>query len=168
MKYKMKWNINLYIGLKHIEPFIEDAVEAMVKDGIREAVSIVLAPHFSTFSIKSYNGRAKEAAEKLGSTLNITSVEAWYDEPKFIEYWKQAILAEFDEMTEEESEKACVIVSNHSLPEKIKNLGDPYEEQFIETARLIFKKKRGFKILKLDGNLQDKLLNRGLVQMFKI
>ena len=38
----------------------------MVKDGITEAVSIVLAPHFSTFSIKSYNGRAKEAAEKLG------------------------------------------------------------------------------------------------------
>ena len=130
----------LYIGLKHIEPFIEDAVEEMVKDGIREAVSIVLAPHFSTFSIKSYNGRAKEAAEKLGGTLNITSVEAWYDEPKFIEYWSQAILAEFDKMTEEEREKACVIVSNHSLPEKIKNLGDPYEEQLIETARLIQEK----------------------------
>ncbi len=51
----------LFIGLKHIEPFVEDAVEAMVKEGITEAVSIVLAPHFSTFSIKSYNGRAKEA-----------------------------------------------------------------------------------------------------------
>ena len=40
----------LYIGLKHIEPFIEDAVEAMHKDGITEAIAIVLAPHFSTFS----------------------------------------------------------------------------------------------------------------------
>lgn len=36
----------LYIGLKHIEPFVEDAVEAMAKDGIKEAVSIVLAPHY--------------------------------------------------------------------------------------------------------------------------
>ena len=43
-------------------------------------------------------------------------------------------------MTEEEREKACVIVSNHSLPEKIKQLGDPYEEQLIETARLIQEK----------------------------
>lgn len=127
----------LYIGLKHIEPFIEDAVEAMVKDGITEAVSIVLAPHFSTFSIKSYNGRAKETADKLGATLKITSVEAWYDEPKFIEYWKQAINSAFAEMSEEEREKACLIVSNHSLPEKIKLAGDPYEEQLIETARLI-------------------------------
>jgi ferrochelatase len=29
-----------YIGLKHIEPFIEDAVQEMHKDGITEAVSI--------------------------------------------------------------------------------------------------------------------------------
>lgn len=127
----------LYIGLKHIEPFIEDAVEQMVKDGIEEAVSIVLAPHFSTFSIKTYNGRAKEAIEKLGSDMKLTSVEAWYNEPKFIEYWKQAINAIFDNMSDEERQKACLIVSNHSLPEKIKQLGDPYEEQLIETARLI-------------------------------
>lgn len=127
----------LYIGLKHIEPFVEDAVEAMVKDGITEAVSIVLAPHFSTFSIKSYNGRAEEAAEKAGGTLTITSVEAWYDEPKFIEYWKQVINEAFADMSDEERETACLIVSAHSLPEKIKSMGDPYEEQLIETARLI-------------------------------
>lgn len=127
----------LYIGLKHIDPFIEDAVEQMVNDGIQEAVSIVLAPHFSTFSIKSYNGRAQEAADKLGSSLKIISVEAWYDEPKFIEYWKQAVNSAFEEMSEEEREKACLIVSNHSLPEKIKQAGDPYEDQLIETARLI-------------------------------
>ena len=126
-----------YLGLKHIEPFVEDAVEAMVKEGITEAVSIVLAPHFSTFSIKSYNGRAKEAAEKLGGTLNITSVEAWYDEPKFIEFWKDAVNGELAKMSEEERANACLIVSNHSLPEKIKLAGDPYEEQLIETARLI-------------------------------
>ncbi|MBM7666658.1 ferrochelatase [Solibacillus kalamii] len=127
----------VFIGLKHIEPFVEDAVEAMVKEGITEAVSIVLAPHFSTFSIKSYNGRAKEAAEKLGGTLNITSVEAWYDEPKFIEFWKDAVNGELAKMTEEERANACLIVSNHSLPEKIKLAGDPYEEQLVKTARLI-------------------------------
>ena len=127
----------LYIGLKHIDPFIEDAVEAMINDGIEEAVSIVLAPHFSTFSIKSYNGRAQETIEKLGSNLQLTSVESWYYEPKFIEYWKQTVNDAFADMSEEEREKACLIVSNHSLPEKIKEAGDPYEEQLIETARLI-------------------------------
>lgn len=127
----------VFIGLKHIEPFVEDAVEAMVNEGITEAVSIVLAPHFSTFSVKSYNGRAQEAAEKLGGTLKITSVEAWYDEPKFIEFWKQAVNGELAKMTEEERTNCCLIVSNHSLPEKIKLAGDPYEQQLVDTARLI-------------------------------
>ena len=127
----------LFIGLKHIEPFVEDAVEAMVNEGITEAVSIVLAPHFSTFSIKSYNGRAQAHIEKLGANLTLTSVESWYAQPKFIEFWKQAVNGELEKMTEEERANACLIVSNHSLPEKIKLAGDPYEEQLIETARLI-------------------------------
>ena len=55
-----------YLGLKHIEPFVEDAVVQMKEDGIEEAVSIVLAPHFSTFSVKSYNGRALEKAKEIG------------------------------------------------------------------------------------------------------
>lgn len=128
----------LYIGLKHIEPFLEDAVAEMHKDGITEAVSMVLAPHFSTFSIKSYNGRIQEEAEKLGN-LKITSVESWYDEPKFIQYWRDKVGVAFAEMSEEQREKACLIVSAHSLPEKIKELGDPYPEQLQETADLIAK-----------------------------
>ncbi|PFG11896.1 ferrochelatase [Bacillus sp. es.036] len=126
----------LYIGLKHIEPFVEDAVQEMHNDGIEEAVSIVLAPHFSTFSIKSYNGRAKQEAEKIGGPV-IHSVESWYDEPKFISYWAKRIKAIFDDMSDQEREKAVLIVSAHSLPEKIIANGDPYPDQLKETADLI-------------------------------
>ncbi|MBU8855030.1 ferrochelatase [Priestia megaterium] len=125
-----------YLGLKHIEPFVEDAVEAMHKDGIKEAVSIVLAPHFSTFSVKSYNGRAKETAEKLGGPI-IHSVESWYNEPKFIQYWATRVKQTFDLIEEEKRKKAVLIVSAHSLPEKIIAAGDPYPNQLQETADLI-------------------------------
>lgn len=126
----------MYIGLKHIEPFIEDAVKSMHEDGITEAVSIVLAPHFSTFSIKSYNGRAQEEAEKLGGP-KIVSIESWYKEPKFISYWAKKVRNTFQKMQESEKEKAMLIVSAHSLPEKIVQLGDPYLQQVQETADLI-------------------------------
>lgn len=125
-----------YIGLKHIEPFIEDAVREMHKDGITEAVSIVLAPHFSTFSVQSYNKRAKDEAEKLGE-LSITSINSWYDEPKFIAYWADQVRKIYDEMPSEERENAVLIVSAHSLPEKIVEMGDPYPEQLKESAKLI-------------------------------
>lgn len=126
----------MYIGLKHFEPFIEDAVKEMHEDGITEAVSLVLAPHFSTFSIKSYNGRAQEEAEKLGG-LKIVSVESWYKEPKFINYWATKVRNIFNQMTETEKDQAMLIVSAHSLPEKIVQLGDPYPQQIQETAELI-------------------------------
>ncbi|CAM3778176.1 ferrochelatase [Mesobacillus thioparans] len=128
----------MYLGLKHIEPFIEDAVKKMNNDGIEEAVSIVLAPHFSTFSVKSYNGRAKEEAAKLGGP-EIVSVESWYDEPKFIKYWSDRVAKAFAEMPADEKEKSVLIVSAHSLPEKILQMGDPYPEQLKETADLIAK-----------------------------
>lgn len=125
-----------YIGLKHIEPFIEDAVQKMHDDGIEEAVSIVLAPHFSTFSVKSYNGRAQEKAAELGGP-EITSIESWYKEPKFIDYWVRKVKEVYDNMPADEREAACLIVSAHSLPEKILQFQDPYPRQLQETADLI-------------------------------
>ncbi|MEH7354786.1 ferrochelatase [Neobacillus drentensis] len=126
----------MYLGLKHIAPFIEDAVKKMHEDGIKEAVSIVLAPHFSTFSVQSYNGRAVEEAEKLGG-LKIRTIESWYQEPKFIGYWADKVRQIFDQMPQEEREQAVLIVSAHSLPEKILQFGDPYPSQLQETADLI-------------------------------
>ncbi|MFG6120449.1 ferrochelatase [Thalassobacillus sp. B23F22_16] len=125
----------LYLGLKHIEPFVEDAVAQMAEDGIKEAVSLVLAPHYSTFSVKSYNGRAQEEAANHG--LTIKSVESWYDEPGFIDFWKEQIDSVYNKMDETEKQKACLIVSAHSLPEKILQGGDPYPDQLKKTADLI-------------------------------
>lgn len=125
-----------YLGLKHISPFIEDAVEKMKQDGIKEAISLVLAPHYSTYSVKEYNGRAKEHAVAIGGP-KIRSIESWYLEPGFISYWVGVIQEAFAAMSAVEREKAVVIFSAHSLPEKILQSGDPYPQQLEETAKLI-------------------------------
>ncbi|MED1792573.1 ferrochelatase [Brevibacillus nitrificans] len=128
-----------YLGLKHITPFIEDAVEQMKQDGITEAVSLVLAPHYSSYSVKEYNGRAKEHAEAINGP-EIHSIESWYLEPGFIDYWVKAINDTFAQMPTEHREKVVVIFSAHSLPEKILKAGDPYPRQLEETAKLIAEK----------------------------
>ncbi|MCE7793736.1 ferrochelatase [Salipaludibacillus sp. CUR1] len=128
-----------YQGLKHIDPFVEDAVHSMKEDGISEAVSIVLAPHYSSYSVKSYNGRAKEEAESINGP-SIKSVESWYNEPEFIDYWAKEIRKTRETMSEEEKNHHVVIFSAHSLPEKILKNGDPYPDQLKETAELIAEK----------------------------
>ncbi|ELA3157854.1 ferrochelatase [Listeria monocytogenes] len=128
-----------YIGLKHIEPFIEDAVEAMHKDGIEEAISIVLAPHYSSFSVEAYNRRAKDAADKLGGP-SIKAINDWYKQPKFIQMWADRINETAKQIPADELLDTVLIVSAHSLPEKIKQHNDPYPDQLQETADFIFEK----------------------------
>lgn len=125
-----------YLGLKHISPFIEDAVDRMKQDGITEAISLVLAPHYSSYSVKEYNGRAKEHSAAVNGPV-IHSIDSWYLEPGFIGYWVKAIHDTFAAMPPEDREKAVVIFSAHSLPEKILKSGDPYPQQLEETAKLI-------------------------------
>lgn len=129
-----EYEFTCYLGLKHIAPFIEDAVEEMKRDGIEHAISIVLAPHYSTFSIKAYNERAIRFSEEIGGPA-IEPIEQWYDEPKFISYWANQIKEAVTNIADKE--KAVVIFSAHSLPEKIIATGDPYVEQLQRTADLI-------------------------------
>lgn len=124
-----------YIGLKHIEPFIEDAVQEMKNDGVEEAISIILAPHYSSFSVKEYNGRALKKTEEIGGPT-IQTIDSWYDEPTFIEMWAERI--NDVAIPKEELDQTVLVVSAHSLPEKIKEHGDPYPDQLAETAKLIF------------------------------
>lgn len=132
-------DFEVYIGLKHIEPYIEDAIQKMHADGITEAISIVLAPHYSSFSVEDYNKRARLEAEKVGD-LTIHPINQWYQNPGFIQMWADRINTIAKEIPESELEDTVLIVSAHSLPEKIKLAGDPYPEQLQDTANLIFEK----------------------------
>lgn len=125
-----------YLGYKHIDPFIEDAVSAMHRDGIETAVALVLAPHYSTFSVKSYHERAQKQAEALGGPA-LLSIHSWYDQPKFVRYWAEQIQKTMAHIPKEEHDKTVVIFSAHSLPEKIIRLNDPYPQQLEATAQLI-------------------------------
>jgi len=131
-----KVEFKMYLGLKHIEPFIEDAVDQMKKDGITKAVSIVLAPHYSTFSVKSYNERATNHSSKIDGPA-IIHVDDWYKEERFIQYWVREVEQILEPMNEEQRKKTVFIFSAHSLPEKILTYGDPYPEQLKQTAELV-------------------------------
>ncbi|WP_026677016.1 ferrochelatase [Fictibacillus gelatini] len=126
-----------YLGFKHASPFIEDAVKQMKDDGIEEAISIILAPHYSIYSLKAYNDRVKIFTEKINGPI-IYPIDSWYDEPKFISFWAKQIKKTM--VSVEDLSKVVVIFSAHSLPEKIILNKDPYPEQLIRTAEMIAQK----------------------------
>jgi ferrochelatase len=121
-------------GLKHAPPFIEDGVEHMYKAGIRRAVGVVLAPHYSVMSVGGYLQRAEAKAKSLG--LGMAFVKSYHNHPLLIEAQAERVrnrLAEFSAGEED----ILVLFSAHSLPAKILEMGDPYVDQLLETSRLV-------------------------------
>lgn len=122
-----------YQGLKHARPYIEDGVTAMFEDGIRSAIGIVLAPHYSVMSVGGYIKRAREKADELG--LEMTFVESYHLHPKLIEALVDRVKSALDGF--DRSQPVKVLFSAHSLPEKIREMKDPYESQLNETSAAV-------------------------------
>lgn len=129
-----------YQGLKHASPLIEDGVEQMVKDGIKEAIGIVLAPHYSVMSVGTYIKRAQAKADEAG--LSISFVESYHLHPRLIEALATRVSAKLDLFEEAGAlrDSVRVLFSAHSLPEKILSMGDPYQEQLLETSKAVAEK----------------------------
>jgi protoporphyrin/coproporphyrin ferrochelatase len=126
----------VYLGMKHISPFIADGVQQMVNDGIEEAVTLVLAPHYATMSVAVYQKNAQEAADKLGGP-KLLHVDSWHLQPTFIDVLAQRVAASI--ALHKDPATLTVIFSAHSLPERILTVGDPYPQQLHETGEAVAK-----------------------------
>jgi len=125
-----------YQGLKHAAPFIEDGVEQMAKDGLQQAIGIVLAPHYSVMSVGGYVKRAQEKAAELG--IKMKFVKSYHLHPKLIEALTDRVNKVYEQLVPLQGAKPVkVLFSAHSLPEKIRELGDPYEHQLMQTSEAI-------------------------------
>jgi ferrochelatase len=129
------YDFSCYQGLKHAYPFIEDGIQEMAKDGITEAVGIVLAPHFSIMSVGSYIKRAKDAAGQLGISMKF--VQSYHLHPLLIQTLSGRLADALDKFPEASKDEIRVIFSAHSLPENIVEMNDPYPQQLLETSRAI-------------------------------
>jgi protoporphyrin/coproporphyrin ferrochelatase len=119
------------LGLKHAEPKIETAVAAIAAQGFRHIVGLVLAPHYSSYSIGQYLDRAKAAAEPHGIT--VAGIESWALEPAYLDFITRDLVAKLATMPE----NTKVLFTAHSLPQRIVDAGDPYPLELRSTAEAV-------------------------------
>jgi len=129
--------VKLYQGLKHTYPYIPEAVQKMKEDGITEAVGIVLAPHYSTMSVASYQKAAQEAAEQNGGP-HLWFVDQWHMNKKFLDVLANRVQEAVDQFADKDD--VMVVFSAHSLPERILAVQDPYPVQLRESGEAVARK----------------------------
>lgn len=114
----------VFTGMKHWQPRIAEAAERALGSGADTVVGLVLAPHYSRLSIAGYRTQLEDA---LAGRAELVFVDSWHDDPGLV-----AFLADSVRGTD-----AHVVFTAHSLPAGILEEGDPYQDQLLETSRLV-------------------------------
>jgi protoporphyrin/coproporphyrin ferrochelatase len=118
------------LGQKHAAPFIEDAAAALAAEGIEHVVGLVLAPHYSRFSVGQYQDRLTAAATEHAMTAS--AVEHWHLEPTYVAFLADAVRDALAPMPE----RTKVLFTAHSLPERVL-VDDPYPDQLRASAEAV-------------------------------
>jgi ferrochelatase len=119
------------LGLKHASPMIEAAVETVAESGLARVVGLVLAPHYSSYSIGQYLGRAETAAAPFG--VSVSGITSWATMPEFVTFIADDLRARLADMPP----ATRVLFTAHSLPQRIIDGGDPYPDELAATAAAV-------------------------------
>ncbi len=123
-------------AMRYTPVFSKQTIEDLKIKNIEEVFLIPLYPHFSTTTTKSSLEDFINTAKKLNFTANIQFIERFYKEKPYNDAIIQRIL---ETLGNEKAEKFDLIFSAHSLPQKIVDNGDSYQQEIIENVNILKK-----------------------------
>ncbi len=130
------------LGLKHAEPKVEDGAIELARAGFSAIVGLVLAPHFSSYSIGQYHQRARDGVASAASDAPVHGIDSWATERAFVEFLADDVRSRHEAMTTTLAEAGDhrgvrVIFTAHSLPMRIIEAGDPSPDELRSTAEAV-------------------------------
>ena len=111
----------VYVGMRYWRPYIEDTVERMAADGVKDIVGLSLYPHYSVATTGSAMSKFDDSVKR--HAMNPCRISAWYDHPGYIDALVDSVKRGLAVFRNAEAE---VLFSAHGLPLSIINSGDPY------------------------------------------
>jgi ferrochelatase len=125
------------LGLKHADPKVEETARRVTTDGATAVVGLVLAPHYSSYSIGQYLERVRQGVAEAGSDIPVMGIESWAVEPAFVEFLSADLAERVASMRERTGGRVRVLFTAHSLPQRIIDGGDPYPDELRSTAEAV-------------------------------
>jgi ferrochelatase len=124
----------VYVGMRYWRPFIEEAVDHAMRDGISRILALSLYPHYSIATTGSSVKKFEEVIKKYH--VDYFSVTSWFNHPLYI----NALVENIQKGIKTFDKKPVVLFSAHSLPKKFIDKGDPYVNEIKGTIDAILRK----------------------------
>jgi len=122
-----RWKV--WDAMRHWHPFIPDVLKEMEQAGVERAVTLVMAPHYSKMSIGAYMDKVAETP--VG--IETAPIERWHLLPGYLDALEDRINDALAKFPEDVRASVPIIYTAHSLPERIRQWGDPYEAELQAT-----------------------------------
>ena len=126
--------VRVFLGVKHGHPALRDVIPEAARAGFRHLVAVPLSPYASTWISEPYTQGVAEGIHNAPSPIDADVRLGWHLDPNWLGYWSRAIRAE---LAQRSDPGAAVLLSAHSLPQRMRDRGDPYPEILHETSDAI-------------------------------
>jgi protoporphyrin/coproporphyrin ferrochelatase len=128
----------VYVAMRYWNPFTEEALEHIARDGITQLVVLPLYPQFSISSTgSSLNRMNKVIKEKRLESIRASVICSWHDDVNYIQSLAGMVKEELAKFANPEPNDTTIIFSAHSVPVRYIEEGDPYLEYTQKTFRLV-------------------------------
>lgn len=128
----------VYVGMRYWHPFVSEAMEQMVTDGVRRAVGLVMAPHDSGAASWDKSVQAVSAARGTAGpdAPTVEFARPCYDHPDFIAAMAERVQAQLQAIPHVRRHATPLVFTAHSISTSIA-ASSPYVQQIETSCRLV-------------------------------
>jgi ferrochelatase len=129
----------VFIAMRYWHPFTEETVKEVNNYNPDEVILLPLYPHYSTTTTESSFKEWYHAAKKI--KVPVREIESYPLDESFIKAHVETLMPVYKQAAKHGTPR--ILFSAHSLPQKIVDEGDPYQQQTEQTAEAIISKLEG-------------------------
>jgi ferrochelatase len=130
-------NLPIYFGNRNWHPLLQDTIEAMRNDGVRNALLFVTSAYSSYSSCRQYREDVSRALDALGEhDMGFDKIRVFYNHPGFIEPMARRVRDALESLPRDRRAAAEIVFTAHSIPVTMAR-SSAYERQLREVSRLV-------------------------------
>jgi len=130
------------VAMRYWNPSTDDAIDAVMAEGIEKVVLLPLYPQFSkattVSSSKEWEKRTKERG--VADKLNVMSIDHYHTDDKYVQSIVERINEGLERFAPELRDQVTIVFSAHGTPMKLVRSGDPYSGHIKETVAAVMDK----------------------------
>ena len=128
-------NADVLIAMRYWKPFTVDVIKIIEQNNYGKIILLPLYPHYSSVTTGSSFNEWKRHYN--GEKTKVVKINNFFNQKEYLNAVSERIDEGLKLFSNSANNKTELLFSAHSVPQKLIDGGDPYQEQILESIRLI-------------------------------